>query len=153
MFCVGSCVGSEPSPAPTNVITGTVCRAQRPAGALLAPGSAPASVVSGVLIRKVKAAGVVVVGRPEGRRSLVVQLSADAARTRLSFLTTLCVENGAAAITPADTQKLTLQFYPSESQTDVKHSLPKGLTDVKFAKIKLLPYSPKCLCKNRTVQA
>lgn len=47
-----------------------------------------------------KAAGAVVVGRPEGRRPLVVEFSADAAGTRLSFLATLRVENGTAAVTP-----------------------------------------------------
>ncbi|KAI3355732.1 hypothetical protein L3Q82_004319 [Scortum barcoo] len=52
---------------------------------------------------QVEAAGAVVVGRPEGGRLLVVELSANAARTWLSFLSTLGVEHGAAAVAPAKT--------------------------------------------------
>lgn len=55
---------------------------------------------SGVLVGQVKA---VVVGSPEGGRPLVVQLSVDAARTRLSFLPTLGVEHSAASAAPAET--------------------------------------------------
>lgn len=66
-------------------------------------GGAPA--LSGVPVRQVEAAGgVVVVGRPEGRRALVVELSADAAGTRLGLLTALGVEDGAAAVAPAITK-------------------------------------------------
>lgn len=60
--------------------------------------SARLCVPSGVLVRQVKA---VVVGRPEGGRPLVVQLSVNAARTRLSFLPTLGVEHGTASAAPA----------------------------------------------------
>lgn len=60
--------------------------------------------VSGVLVGQVKAAGAVVIGWPEGGRPLVVELSANTARTRLRFLSTLGVENGAAAVAPANAQ-------------------------------------------------
>lgn len=60
--------------------------------------------VSGVLVGQEKAPGAVVVRWPERGRPLVVEFSANTARARLSFLTTLCVEHGAAAITPANTK-------------------------------------------------
>lgn len=61
---------------------------------------AASQLASGVLVGQMEAPGSVIVGRPEGRRPLVVELSANAARTRLSFLSTLRVEDGAAAIAP-----------------------------------------------------
>lgn len=74
---------------------------------------------SGVLVRQVKAAGAVVVGRPEGRRPLVVELSADAAGTRLGFLSTLRVENSATAVTPVSRE--TLRSIRAETNNPINH--------------------------------
>lgn len=59
--------------------------------------------VSGVLVGHVETAWAVVIRWPEGRWPLVVEFPANAARTRLCFLSTLGVENGAAAVTPTNT--------------------------------------------------
>lgn len=71
---------------------------------LAAPQTLLLLCVSGVLVGQVKAAGAVVIRWPKGGRPLVVEFSANTARTWLSFLPTLGMENGAATATPANTQ-------------------------------------------------
>lgn len=60
--------------------------------------------VSGVLVGQVETPGAVVIRWPKRRWPLVVEFPANAARTWLSSLSTLGVENGTAAVTPANTK-------------------------------------------------
>lgn len=86
--------------------------------------------VSGVLVGHVETAWAVVIRWPEGRWPLVVEFPANAARTRLCFLSTLGVENGAAAVTPANIKTHVGQVSPAvqgavpESQIHTPYQLP-----------------------------
>lgn len=73
--------------------------------------------VSGVLVGHVETAWAVIIRWPEGRWPLVVEFPANAARTRLCFLSTLGVENGAAAVTPTNTKTHVGQVSPATART------------------------------------